>query len=104
MGAQQIVRDKPRATPPKLPFARGFILMELTVVLVIVALLLGGLLIPLSAQRDGEAIRGTEKYLADIRDALLGFAVANGRLPCPRPPAATASKAFAATPIPRRPA
>lgn len=57
--------------------------MELTVVLVIVALLLGGLLMPLSAQRDGEAIRGTEKYLVDIRDALLGFALANGRLPCP---------------------
>lgn len=70
--------------------SRGFTLMELAVVLVIIALLLGGLLMPLSAQREGEAIRATEKQLADIRDALLGFAVANGRLPCPAP-AATAT-------------
>lgn len=57
--------------------------MELAVVLVIVALLLGGLLMPLSTQRDGEAIRSTEKTLADIRDALIGFAIAQKRLPRP---------------------
>lgn len=61
----------------------GFTLMELAVVLMIVGLLLGGLLIPLSAQRDVEGIRNTEKALTDIREALIGFAVINGRLPCP---------------------
>lgn len=57
--------------------------MELTVVLVIVALLLGGLLVPLGAQRDIDFAKATDKSLADIREALIGFAVINGRLPCP---------------------
>lgn len=62
---------------------QGFTLMELTVVLVIVGLLLGGLLVPLSAQRDVDFAKATDKSLADIREALIGFAVINGRLPCP---------------------
>lgn len=57
--------------------------MELTVVLVIVALLLGGLLVPFGTQRDVEFMRATEKSLVDIREALIGFAAINGRLPCP---------------------
>jgi prepilin-type N-terminal cleavage/methylation domain-containing protein len=64
---------------------RGFSLIELAVVLMIVGLLLGGLLMPLASQRDLESIRTTEKALNDIRDVLLGFAAANGRLPCPAP-------------------
>ncbi len=62
---------------------KGFSLMELAVVLVVVTLLLGGLLRPLAAQRDAKALGDTQKQLADIRDALLGFAIANDRLPCP---------------------
>lgn len=61
----------------------GFSLMELAVVLVIVALLLGGLLVPFGTQRDVEFMRATEKSLIDIREALIGFAAVNGRLPCP---------------------
>lgn len=62
---------------------RGFTLTELAVVLVIVALLLGGLMIPLSAQQDVRLARETQANLSDIREALLGFLVAKGRLPCP---------------------
>lgn len=61
----------------------GFSIMELAVVLVIVALLLGGLLVPLGAQRDVEFTRAAEKSLTEIREALIGFAAINGRLPCP---------------------
>lgn len=61
----------------------GFSLMELAVVLAIVALLLGGLLPPLAAQRDAAAADRTQKQLAEVRDALIGFAVAADRLPCP---------------------
>ena len=61
----------------------GFTLTELTIVLVIVALLVGGLVLPLSAQREARNIGETKRQLAEIKEALMGFAVANGRLPCP---------------------
>lgn len=67
----------------RLTFTRGFTLVELAVVLLIVAVLLGGLLIPLSAQQDIRARQETEKRLNDVREALLGFAVAHRRLPRP---------------------
>ncbi len=65
----------------KLP--RGFTLAEMAVVLVIVGLLLGGLLAPLSAQTELRQRSDNEKTLADTREALIGFAIINGRLPCP---------------------
>lgn len=64
----------------------GFTLTELTIVLVIVALLVGGMMMPLSAQRDIQNINENQKMLAEIKEALLGFAVINGRLPCPARP------------------
>ena len=63
--------------------SRGFTLAELAIVLVIVGLLLGGLMVPLSAQTDNKARHDNDKAMADIHDALVGFAIANGRLPCP---------------------
>ncbi|GIK26743.1 MAG: prepilin-type N-terminal cleavage/methylation domain-containing protein [Betaproteobacteria bacterium] len=71
------------AVPRRLTFARGFTLAEMAVVLVIVALLIAGMMLPLSAQQEIRARQETEKTLSDIREALLGFAVANGRLPRP---------------------
>ena len=62
---------------------RGFTLIELAVVMFIVAMLLGGMLLPLSAQQDIRNNGNTQKILADARDALVGFAMANDRLPCP---------------------
>ncbi|MCB1933725.1 MAG: prepilin-type cleavage/methylation domain-containing protein, partial [Candidatus Accumulibacter sp.] len=58
-------------------------LPELAVVLVIVSLLVGGLLIPLSTQIEAAGVKDTRRALAEIREALLGFVVVNGRLPCP---------------------
>ncbi len=49
----------------------------------IVSLLLGGMLLPLSAQQDVRAYGDTQKILSEARDALLGYAMANDRLPCP---------------------
>jgi prepilin-type N-terminal cleavage/methylation domain-containing protein len=66
-----------------LPNNDGFTLTELAIVLVIVALLVGGMLVPLTAQREIQNTIETQKQLADIRDALIGFAAANGRLPRP---------------------
>jgi len=61
----------------------GFTLVELTIVLVIVALLIGGMLLPLSAQRDLQSTRETQKQLSEIKEALIGFAITNGRFPRP---------------------
>ncbi len=62
---------------------RGFTLVELAVVIAIVALLLGALLVPLATQHQARNIRETQESLADIKEALLGYAVTQGRLPCP---------------------
>ena len=61
----------------------GFTLIELAMVLFIVSLLIGGLLLPLSTQQELAGRQDTDKALASIREALIGFAVVNGRLPCP---------------------
>lgn len=55
----------------------------MAVVLVIVALLIGGMLLPMSAQDDMRRTSETRATLANIQEALLGFAVVNGRLPRP---------------------
>jgi len=68
----------------------GFTLTELAVALVIVSLLVGGLLVPLSAQVDLRRASETRQSLTEIREALLGYAAVKGRLPCPAP-ATTAS-------------
>jgi type II secretory pathway pseudopilin PulG len=62
---------------------RGFTLVEIAVVFVIIALLLGMLVVPLSTQVDQQRIGDTQKHARTITEAILGFAVANGRLPCP---------------------
>ena len=61
----------------------GFTLTELAVVMAIIALLIGGLLMPLSAQQETRSRQDTEKALAIVQESLIGFAVINGRLPCP---------------------
>ncbi|MBS3934952.1 MAG: prepilin-type N-terminal cleavage/methylation domain-containing protein, partial [Sulfuritalea sp.] len=72
-----------RAIPPAPTCVRGFTLTEMAVALLIVALLIGGMLLPLSAQRDIHAQQETRRTLAEVRDALVGFAVVHGRLPRP---------------------
>jgi prepilin-type N-terminal cleavage/methylation domain-containing protein len=71
----------PMKTPPSR--ASGFTLVELTIVLIIVALLLGTLMVPLSAQIDQRNYNETQRQMDEIREALIGFAVVNGRLPRP---------------------
>jgi prepilin-type N-terminal cleavage/methylation domain-containing protein len=61
----------------------GFTLIELAVVLMIVGLLLGGLLVPLTAQVDQRNTSDTQKALSEINEAIIGYALAKGRLPCP---------------------
>jgi len=62
---------------------KGFSLVEMAVVITILGLVLGALLLPLQAQRNQVFQTQTENTLETARRALLGFAQANGRLPCP---------------------
>lgn len=61
----------------------GFTLLEMAIVLVIVGLLLGGLLGPLSVQIEQRRSEETRVILEEAKDALVGYAVANKFLPCP---------------------
>lgn len=63
--------------------ARGFTLIELAVVLFIIALILGGLMAPLAVRLEQNERNDTEQRLGEIKESLYGFAITNGRLPCP---------------------
>lgn len=65
------------------PRQRGFTLVELALVVGIVAILLGGLLVPLSRSIEQKAVANTQASLEAAQQALLGYALINGRLPCP---------------------
>ncbi len=77
--------------PSALRHRHGFTLVELAVVMAIVALLLGGLIYTLSAQIEQRNFEETRRRLEQARELLLGFAITNGRLPCPARSAATAA-------------
>lgn len=79
-------RRRPGAAPARR--VAGFSLIELAVVLLILGLLLGALLRPLRGQVETQQYQEAERMLDDIRDAVIGFALANGRLPCPADPTA----------------
>ncbi|MBU1215565.1 MAG: prepilin-type N-terminal cleavage/methylation domain-containing protein [Gammaproteobacteria bacterium] len=64
-------------------FVRGFTLIELAMVMMIIGLLLGGLIPTISSQIELKRTSETRQQLEEIQQALLGFAIVNGRLPCP---------------------
>ena len=64
-------------------FLKGFTLVEMSIVLVILGVLLSGLITPFSTQLDASKRKGAETQLQDVHEALLGFSANNGRLPCP---------------------
>lgn len=65
---------------------KGFTLIEMAVVMLILAFLLTSVFMPFSAQRETADIRKAREELKAIEEALYGFAIANGRLPCPTRP------------------
>ena len=61
----------------------GFSLIELAIAIFVITLLLGGLLVPLSTQVEQRKFSETQKVLDEIKEALMGYTLANGYLPCP---------------------
>jgi prepilin-type N-terminal cleavage/methylation domain-containing protein len=86
----------PASKPLRVPGSHhGFSLVEVAIAVAIMGLLLGSLIVPFAAQSEMRARRATEKALADTRDALVGYAAVNGRLPCPAAATAAAGAAGA---------
>jgi len=83
------------ATPGR---ARGFTLTELAVVFAIVSLLLAAGLFTLSAQTDQRNFDETRRRLDAARELLLGYAIVNGRLPCPATGSSGGSEAITTPP------
>ena len=61
----------------------GFTLVEIAIVLLIVSILLAGILMPISIQRDVRSYADTKRTMDQIGEAIIGFVLINGRLPCP---------------------
>lgn len=74
----------------------GFTLVEIAMVLMIIGLLLGGLIPTLSTQMEAQRIAETRKQLDEIQQALVGYAIANDRLPCPASSGSNGAESFAA--------
>lgn len=64
----------------------GFTLVEMAMVLFIITLLLAGLVPTISSQMEQQRTNETRKQMNEIREALIGFALRNGRLPCAADP------------------
>ena len=62
---------------------QGFSLIEIAIVMVILGFLIGGLMKPLGRQMEASQVMTTRKAIDEFRTAALGFALINGRLPCP---------------------
>ena len=75
--------------------SRGFTLVELLIAMLVVALLAAGLAVPLAARLEMQRLAETRRRLEEAREALLGFAAAHGRLPCPATAASRGEESFA---------
>ena len=62
---------------------KGFTLIEMAIVLIILTLVVGSALVPLGAQIEQRQRAETQRTLDEIKEALIGYTLANGVLPCP---------------------
>jgi prepilin-type N-terminal cleavage/methylation domain-containing protein len=62
---------------------RGFTLVEIAIAIFIITILLGSILVPLTTQVENRNYDTTQRILDQARDALIGYAAATGRFPCP---------------------
>jgi type II secretory pathway pseudopilin PulG len=65
------------------------------IALAVIAILASALAIPVAAQLQLRRFDEARRQLEEAREALLGFAAAHGRMPCPATPASHGQEAFA---------
>lgn len=75
---------------------RGFTLIEMAVAMFIIALLLGSILVPLQTQIESRNFESTQRILEQAREALIGYAAASGRFPCPASATSNGAEHFSA--------
>ena len=73
---------------------RGHTLLELALVLLAIAILAGGLALPLAAQVQQKRAEESRRRLDEARDVVLAFAATHGRLPCPASDASRGEESF----------
>lgn len=73
----------------------GFTLIEVMITLLVMAILATSLAIPLAAQLQMRRLDEARRQLEQAEEALLGFAVTHGRLPCPATLASRGLESFA---------
>lgn len=62
---------------------KGFTLIEIAIVLLIVGLVIGGMIAPLGTLLEQKRVGETRRAMEDAKEALFGFAMSRGYLPCP---------------------
>jgi prepilin-type N-terminal cleavage/methylation domain-containing protein len=67
-------------------YESGFTLIEIAIVLLVVAILLGYTVALFPRQQELKQYRAADKEMDEIIGAVIGFAQVNGRLPCPSIP------------------
>jgi prepilin-type N-terminal cleavage/methylation domain-containing protein len=84
---------KPLGAPGRAA-ARGFSLVELAIVLLILGILGTSAILMFNAQVEAKQNADTQRTLDQAREAVIGFALKFDRLPCPAAGAATGVEAF----------
>lgn len=79
----------------KSKFQTGFTLIEMALALLIMGLVVGGGLNLMSSQMESQKLKETQAILEEAKNALIGFAVANKRLPCPASATSLGQESFA---------
>src|SRR5688500_2018312 len=64
-------------------YEKGFSLIEMAMVLMIIGTLMGGILVAVSQTTENSRRATARNQLREVETALYGFAQLNGRLPCP---------------------
>ncbi len=62
---------------------KGFTLIEVSLVLLIIAFILGSFLTPLSTKLEEQSINKAKEQVSEIKQAIINFTVSNSRMPCP---------------------